>query len=388
MTAAARPAARRRAPLRRFGQRLLDASYLEVDFVLRSGRRSKFYLDRYLFLHAAGPAARHRRRARGKPSRARAVRPLAGPELGAVAIVAAVSLASGKPFVSWQRRQGPRHRQGDGGQGRARPEGRHGRGRRDLRRRRAHGRRQAPSGRTRSRHAALRRRPREGGREQIESKGLTSTPVHALDAGRQEAEQRRRAPPRGRTLPGLVCTAGRVPSPLSRIRQRPPAVSRDEDAPRAEKYGPSGPCRWRPVRRRPPAVRPTIFGRDPGRARRPAVPGGRAAGQSPAEPGLAEQLRRRALATAGHGVSLAGLRSRLARRNSDVWEEEAGAGGGSAPLRLLSVLRAAGRAAGRAASSKTSSACRRRSSIEHDVQAVGQPRRRYGARRGDSLELE
>ena len=31
------------------GQRLLDASYLEGDFVLRSGRRSKFYLDKYLF---------------------------------------------------------------------------------------------------------------------------------------------------------------------------------------------------------------------------------------------------------------------------------------------------------------------------------------------------
>ena len=31
------------------GQRLLDASYLEGDFLLRSGRRSKFYLDKYLF---------------------------------------------------------------------------------------------------------------------------------------------------------------------------------------------------------------------------------------------------------------------------------------------------------------------------------------------------
>ena len=31
------------------GRRLLAASYLEGDFLLRSGRRSKFYLDKYLF---------------------------------------------------------------------------------------------------------------------------------------------------------------------------------------------------------------------------------------------------------------------------------------------------------------------------------------------------
>ena len=37
------------SPLSDLGQRLLDASYLEGDFLLRSGRRSKFYLDKYLF---------------------------------------------------------------------------------------------------------------------------------------------------------------------------------------------------------------------------------------------------------------------------------------------------------------------------------------------------
>ncbi len=31
------------------GDRLLEASYLEGDFILRSGRRSRFYLDKYLF---------------------------------------------------------------------------------------------------------------------------------------------------------------------------------------------------------------------------------------------------------------------------------------------------------------------------------------------------
>lgn len=81
------------------GQRLLDASYLEGDFVLRSGRRSRFYLDKYLF--STRPDLL-RDIAAGLAEKLPAYEPfdlLAGPELGAVAIVAAVSLASGKPFV-------------------------------------------------------------------------------------------------------------------------------------------------------------------------------------------------------------------------------------------------------------------------------------------------
>jgi len=81
------------------GQRLLDASYLEGDFLLRSGRRSKFYLDKYLF--STRPDLL-RDIAAGIAGKLPAYEPfdlLAGPELGAVAIVAAVSLASGKPFV-------------------------------------------------------------------------------------------------------------------------------------------------------------------------------------------------------------------------------------------------------------------------------------------------
>jgi len=81
------------------GQRLLDASYLEGDFVLRSGRRSKFYLDKYLF--STQPDLL-RDIAAGLAAKLPAYEPfdlLAGPELGAVAIVAAVSLACGKPFA-------------------------------------------------------------------------------------------------------------------------------------------------------------------------------------------------------------------------------------------------------------------------------------------------
>jgi orotate phosphoribosyltransferase len=81
------------------GKRLLEASYLEGDFVLRSGRRSRFYLDKYLFSTQPGLL---RDIAGGLAAKLPAYEPfdlLAGPELGAVAIVTAVSLACGKPFV-------------------------------------------------------------------------------------------------------------------------------------------------------------------------------------------------------------------------------------------------------------------------------------------------
>jgi orotate phosphoribosyltransferase len=83
---------------------LLDAirehAYLEGDFVLRSGRRSRYYLDKYRFetrpelLEAIGAriadlVAEH------EPDADR----LAGPELGAVALATATSLASGLPFL-------------------------------------------------------------------------------------------------------------------------------------------------------------------------------------------------------------------------------------------------------------------------------------------------
>jgi orotate phosphoribosyltransferase len=76
---------------------LREAAYLEGDFVLRSGRRSRYYLDKYRFetrpdiLAALG----ERIAAAADPDAVR----LAGPELGAVALAAAASLASGLPFV-------------------------------------------------------------------------------------------------------------------------------------------------------------------------------------------------------------------------------------------------------------------------------------------------
>lgn len=79
---------------------LREAAYLEGDFVLRSGRRSRYYLDKYRFETRpdllgplgeliAAAVAEH------EPAAAR----LAGPELGAVPLAAAASLSSGLPYV-------------------------------------------------------------------------------------------------------------------------------------------------------------------------------------------------------------------------------------------------------------------------------------------------
>jgi orotate phosphoribosyltransferase len=77
-----------------------DAAYLEGDFLLRSGRRSSYYLDKYRFEtrpelleplgeQLAALVAEH------EPDAVR----LAAPELGAVALAAATSLVSGLPFL-------------------------------------------------------------------------------------------------------------------------------------------------------------------------------------------------------------------------------------------------------------------------------------------------
>jgi orotate phosphoribosyltransferase len=79
---------------------LREHAYLEGDFVLRSGKRSPYYLDKYRFetrpdLLAALGERIARAVAEFEPEATR----LAGPELGAVALAAAGSLASGLPFL-------------------------------------------------------------------------------------------------------------------------------------------------------------------------------------------------------------------------------------------------------------------------------------------------
>lgn len=77
--------------------RLRRAAFLEGEFLLSSGRRSSFYIDKYLFetapdllrdiarllAHALPPGTTH----------------LAGPALGGVPLATAVALETGLPFV-------------------------------------------------------------------------------------------------------------------------------------------------------------------------------------------------------------------------------------------------------------------------------------------------
>jgi orotate phosphoribosyltransferase len=77
-----------------------DVAYLQGDFLLRSGKRSRYYLDKYRFetqpqiLAVLGD----RIAAAVAEFEPDAIR-LACPELGAVVLAAATSLASGLPFV-------------------------------------------------------------------------------------------------------------------------------------------------------------------------------------------------------------------------------------------------------------------------------------------------
>ena len=82
------------------GQRLLDVALLEGEFTLRSGKRSRWYLDKYRF--ETDPALLRelgeRLAAAVKDVEPEAVR-LGGPALGAVALAASAAMASGLPFI-------------------------------------------------------------------------------------------------------------------------------------------------------------------------------------------------------------------------------------------------------------------------------------------------
>ena len=143
---------------------LREHAYLEGDFLLRSGRRSRYYLDKYRFetrpdlLRPIGE-----RLAAAIREHAPDATLIAGPELGAVALAAAASLESGLPFLIVRKQAkdyGTSNRlEGvyDGGRLRLRR-----RGRRHLRRGRRRGRQGASGGRSRVLHGDLRRRPRGG----------------------------------------------------------------------------------------------------------------------------------------------------------------------------------------------------------------------------------
>ena len=99
MTTEAEPA--RLDTLGDLGREIIRVAYLEGDFVLSSGRRSRYYLDKYLF--ETRPEL-----LRGIARELAVLMPpnvqrIAGPELGAVALAAALSLETGIPFVIARR---------------------------------------------------------------------------------------------------------------------------------------------------------------------------------------------------------------------------------------------------------------------------------------------
>ena len=78
-------------------RRIKETAYLEGDFVLRSGKRSKYYMDKYLFETCPDIL-----RALGKEFAGHAsddVTLIAGAELGGVALAAATAMETGKNWI-------------------------------------------------------------------------------------------------------------------------------------------------------------------------------------------------------------------------------------------------------------------------------------------------
>lgn len=78
-------------------ERIRAVAYLEGDFTLRSGKKSTFYVDKYLFETQPDILSELGRRLAERRSPRTTL--IAGAELGGVALAAAASIASGLPFV-------------------------------------------------------------------------------------------------------------------------------------------------------------------------------------------------------------------------------------------------------------------------------------------------
>jgi orotate phosphoribosyltransferase len=79
------------------GRDLVSAAVLRGDFLLRSGQRSSYYIDKYLF--TTQPSLLRRIAAALRELIPAQVDRLAGPALGAVPLVTALSLETDLPFV-------------------------------------------------------------------------------------------------------------------------------------------------------------------------------------------------------------------------------------------------------------------------------------------------
>ena len=78
-------------------RRIKETAYLEGDFILRSGKRSKYYLDKYLFETCPDIL-----KALGEEFAGHVtddVTLIAGAELGGVALAAATAMATGKNWI-------------------------------------------------------------------------------------------------------------------------------------------------------------------------------------------------------------------------------------------------------------------------------------------------
>ncbi len=77
-------------------KRIKEVAYLEGDFTLRSGAKSRYYLDKYLFETQPDILIELGKRFAERLGTAQVI---AGAELGAISLAAATSMAAGKPFI-------------------------------------------------------------------------------------------------------------------------------------------------------------------------------------------------------------------------------------------------------------------------------------------------
>ncbi len=97
MTDSPRPRIIRAMTKTELARRIADVALLHGDFTLRSGRKSKYYLDKYRFETQPDVLVELGRLFADRIGAG--VQRIAGPELGAVSLAAAASMACGKPFV-------------------------------------------------------------------------------------------------------------------------------------------------------------------------------------------------------------------------------------------------------------------------------------------------
>lgn len=78
-------------------KRIREVAYLEGDFTLRSGKKSRFYIDKYLFETQPDILAELGRRLAERATSGTTL--IAGAELGGVALAAATAMAANLPFL-------------------------------------------------------------------------------------------------------------------------------------------------------------------------------------------------------------------------------------------------------------------------------------------------